>query len=242
MDLDVQLDEEAAADSGYYYQQDMIFADPRDDEAPPVWGYRRGSCWSRMSVDNRILLIGTLAFSLVIALLTGTVYYDYARNLPSFSVRLIALHEGGSIDPAQPGRVVSPAFRVALRMTKACVDRADVVVAYAGVALGWARAEPMDCAVRRWARDVEVVARGDGVGLSGGLRDRMAAEWQSSGSLELDVDARVFDGSAGDFLFPQVVMSRKVRLELDGQGSESESLPLAWHSLSLFTDDYDYGG
>jgi hypothetical protein len=61
MGLGVQQDEDWA-EAGYYY--DDIFADP------PVWGYSRGSCWSRMSVDNRILLIGTTAFFLVMALLT----------------------------------------------------------------------------------------------------------------------------------------------------------------------------
>lgn len=235
MGLGVQVDEEAATDAGHY---DEIFAYPRDDEAPLVWGYRRRSCWSRTSLDNRILLIGILAFSLVVALLTGAIYYDYARSLPSFSVRL-ALHEGGSIEPARPGSVVSSAFRATLSMTKACADRAEVGVAYAGVALGWARAEPMDCAGKRWwGRDVEVLARGDGVGLSRGHRDRIAAEWEASGTLELDVDVRVFDSSdaaAGDLEFPQVVMSCKVRL--GGRGSESESVPLAWHWLSLFTYD-----
>jgi hypothetical protein len=112
-------------------------------------------------------------------------------------------------------------------MNRTCVDRSDVVVAYSSVALGWARAEPLDCAEKRWAKDVEVVARG--------LRDRMASEWQS-GTLELDVDVRIY-GAAGDF--PHVVMTCKVRM--DGRGSESddsESLPFSWYSLNLFTYDY----
>ncbi|OEL33651.1 hypothetical protein BAE44_0005329 [Dichanthelium oligosanthes] len=90
-----------------------------------------------------------------------------------------------SIDPGAPGRVVSPAFDITLRMNKTCADRADVVVAYAGVALGWARVEPRDCEEKRWAKDVEVVARGEGVGLPERLRDRMASEWRRSGTLEV---------------------------------------------------------
>nr|CAB3474409.1 unnamed protein product [Digitaria exilis] len=50
MGLGVDL-EEAARPADYY----DIFADPRDDEAPPVWGYRAPGCWSRMSVEDRHL-------------------------------------------------------------------------------------------------------------------------------------------------------------------------------------------
>ncbi|CAD6237609.1 unnamed protein product [Miscanthus lutarioriparius] len=76
-------------------------------------------------------------------------------------------------------------------MNRTCFDRADVVVSYAGVALGWARAEPWDCAEKRRAKDVEVVARGGGVGLPMHLRDRMASEWRS-GKMELDIDVTIF--------------------------------------------------
>jgi hypothetical protein len=222
MGLGVQLDEDWA-EAGYYY--DDIFADPPDNEAPPVWGYSRGSCWSRLSVDNRILLIGTIAFFLVMGLLTGSVHYH-----PSASR---ATRASTRAAPAAWSRRRSASS--GSRMNRTCVDRADVVVAYSGVPLGWARAETLDCAEKRWAKDVEVVARGDGVGLSSGLRDRMASEWQS-GTLELDVDVRIF-GAAGNF--PHVMMTCKVRM--DGRGSESddsESLPFSWYSLNLFTYDY----
>ena len=93
------------------------------------------------------------------------------------------------IDVARPGTVVSPEFNLTLRMNKACADRAEVVLTYSGVALGWARVEPRGCVSREpWGRDVELVARADGVGLSGRLRERMASEWRRSGRVELDGD------------------------------------------------------
>ena len=96
---------------------------------------------------------------------------------------------GPAYSPARPGRVVSPAFNLTLRMNKTCADRAEVVLTYSGVALGWARVEPCGCVSREpWGRGVEVVARADGVGLAGPLRERMASEWRRSGRVELDGD------------------------------------------------------
>ncbi|PAN28260.1 hypothetical protein PAHAL_5G140700 [Panicum hallii] len=205
-----------------------IFADPRDDEAPPVMGYRAPSCWSRLSDEDR--LIGPpvlIATCLLMALLVGaSIYVLFFNDVPSFAVGVAGY---GGIDPGRPGRVVSPAFDVALRVNKACVDHAGVVVAYAGVALGWARAEPWDCEEKRWEKGVVVVARGAGVGLPEHLRDRMASEWRS-GALELDVEVEIFDSSgssraAGDF--PQKLMTCKVRLD----AQNSEPLPCAWYAL-----------
>ncbi|KAG2601057.1 hypothetical protein PVAP13_5KG566700 [Panicum virgatum] len=217
MGLGVDL-EEAARPVDYY----DIFADPRDDEAPPVWGYRAPSCWSRMSDEDRILgppvLIATCL--LMALLVVASIYVQVFNVPPSFAVGVAGY---GGIDPGRPGRVVSPAFDVALRANKTCVDRA-------GVALGWARAEPWDCEEKRWEKDVVVAARGDRVGLPEHLRDRMESEWRS-GTLELDVDVEIFDNSgssraaAGDF--PQKLMTCKVRLD----GQKSEPLPCAWYDL-----------
>ncbi|KAF8663842.1 hypothetical protein HU200_055177 [Digitaria exilis] len=77
-------------------------------------------------------------------------------------------------------------------MNNTCVDSARVAVVYSGVALGWARVEPMDCAEWRWTKDLGVVARGGGGGLSRRLRDRMASDWSSSGALELDVSVVMY--------------------------------------------------
>ncbi|KAL6845476.1 hypothetical protein ACP4OV_024971 [Aristida adscensionis] len=214
-----------------------IFVNPGDDGEEPVWGYRRPGWWSRLGVEERVFLVLMAAFLLVAVLVPLAFSYVEAQNRPSFAVRL-AGHDG--IDLGRPGRVVSPAFGVALGVNKTCVDRADVVVSYSGVALGWGRAEPRDCAGRpRRARDVEVAARGDGVGLSRRLRERMASEWRS-GALELDVAVEVLDDSRrrrvppGDF--PKKVMTCKVKMH----GEEWETLPFSWHALgNLYAKEDD---
>jgi hypothetical protein len=172
MGLGVDLEAAAARPADYY----DIFADPRDDEAPPTWGYKAPGCLSRLTDEERVGLPWLLAACLVMAaLLAGSYIYMWSLSLPSFAVDLAGY---GGIDPACPGRVVSPTFG---RMNRTCADRADVVVAYAGVALGWGRAAPWDCEGKRRTKDVEVVAKGDGVGLPARVRDRMAAEWPRSG-------------------------------------------------------------
>jgi hypothetical protein len=101
---------------------------------------------------------------------------------------------------ARPGSVVSPAFNLTLRTTKTCVDHAEVVLSYSGVALGWARVEPHGCVSREpWGRDVQVVARAHGVGLSRRLRvrERMASEWRRSGRVELDADMVIYNDAHG---------------------------------------------
>jgi hypothetical protein len=71
--------------------------------------------------------------------------YMLQANMPAFSVSLTG-YEG--IDVARPGSVVSPAFNLTLRTTKTCLDRAEAVLTYSGVALGWARVEPCGCVSR----------------------------------------------------------------------------------------------
>lgn len=222
------------------YQYHAILADPRDDEEP-VWGYApsgrgRGCCsaaFSRMSDEGRDFVLVVIVSCFLTALMLGPYYYAQYSNLPSFSVRLTG-YDG--IDPGRPGRVVSPAFNVTLSLNKTCVDRAEVTVLYSGVALGWARVEPRDCTGKRWAKDVEVVARGAGVGLSRLLRDRMASEWRSSGTVELDVDVEIFNDGSGRRVgsdIPEKVMLCKVRTD----GRESESSPCSWYVLSLHRYD-----
>ncbi|KAF8663851.1 hypothetical protein HU200_055186 [Digitaria exilis] len=196
MGLGVDL-EEAARPADYY----DIFADPRDDEAPPVWGYRAPGCWSRMSFEDRICIPILIVTLLATVLCSGAYIYVAGLNPASFAGGLAGY---GGIDPGSPGRVVSPEFGVTLRINNTCVDRANVVVAYAGVALGWARAEPWDCEEERRTKEVEVVAKGEGVGMPEHLRDHMAEEWRRSGTLELDVEVEIFrssdsDRAAGDF-------------------------------------------
>ncbi|KAL6614396.1 hypothetical protein ACP70R_036666 [Stipagrostis hirtigluma subsp. patula] len=136
----------------------------------------------------------------------GTACYVFLKymvylSLPSFSVRLAGYD--GVFGPASSGPVpagdtaaLSPAFNLTLRPRNTCVDRAEVTVLYSGVALGWARVAPRDCAGRRWEKAVEVAARGEGIGLSQHLLERMSSEWRS-GTAELDVDVKVFGGKRG---------------------------------------------
>uniref|UniRef100_A0A453FMA1 Late embryogenesis abundant protein LEA-2 subgroup domain-containing protein n=1 Tax=Aegilops tauschii subsp. strangulata TaxID=200361 RepID=A0A453FMA1_AEGTS len=151
------------------------------------------------------------------------------RRRPS----VVSVHLTGydGIDPGGAGRVVSPAFNITLRLNDTCVDRADVAVLYSGVALGWARVDPRDCAKRRWAKDVEVVARGAGVGLSQRLRDRMASDWRS-GAVELDVDVTTYkeDPPSTDTEFPQDMIVKKVRIfnEKEEQATTDASSQMFW--------------
>uniref|UniRef100_A0A0E0JP92 Late embryogenesis abundant protein LEA-2 subgroup domain-containing protein n=1 Tax=Oryza punctata TaxID=4537 RepID=A0A0E0JP92_ORYPU len=133
------------------------------------------------------------------------------HDLDAFSVRLTS-YEG--IDPGMPA-----ATRVTLWTANgAYVDRAAVTVLYSGVVLGWARAEPRDCAAGRLERDVEVVARGQGVGLSEHLRARMTSKWwRLLGALELDIDVKIFDEDTypvhATYHVPDRVMVCKVRTD-----------------------------
>ncbi|KAE8819373.1 hypothetical protein D1007_02878 [Hordeum vulgare] len=218
-----------------------IPADPRDDEAPapPVLGNAPAATSRSTDMDGPTFLILVLLSVGLTALMYGPLYYMGAANVASFSVGL-ASYEG--IELARPGGVVSPAFNLTLWMTKACADRAEVVLTYSGVALGWARVEPRGCVSREpWGRGVEVVARADGVGLSRPLRERMASEWRRSGRVELDVDVAVYRdagerrlwGYFGDDARDKV-MRCKVMAD---HGLTSESPPCTWYSLRPYSYD-----
>uniref|UniRef100_A0A0D9V698 Late embryogenesis abundant protein LEA-2 subgroup domain-containing protein n=1 Tax=Leersia perrieri TaxID=77586 RepID=A0A0D9V698_9ORYZ len=225
------LDLEAAAAAPYH----AVKGDPREHDESAS-GRRRcpQPCllWT-LGLLSLTMLLSTFAFfsntAATPTLGLGRRYHDH----DAFSVR-IAGYE--SINPGRPGAAVSPSFTVALRkMNGACVDRAAVTVLYSGVALGWARVEPRDCVAPRQEplrRELEVVARGQGVGLSERLRRRMASEWRSSGALELDVDVKMFDEvtSPGYAVrdIPDRLIFCKGRMT-DGQGSDSSDCP--WFEL-----------
>ncbi|KAF8766189.1 hypothetical protein HU200_007693 [Digitaria exilis] len=167
----------------------MKIDDP--DKETCTWGRRHGCCsavWPPSAQNDwcfvAMILTLSLLLTLAIVLVIGLTYRE-----PSYSVDLTG-YDG--MDPGGAARIVSPSFNVTIRMNNTCVDSARVAVVYSGVALGWARVEPMDCAEGRWTKDFEVVARGGGVGLSRRLRDRMASDWRSSGALELDVSVVMY--------------------------------------------------
>lgn len=172
------IDLEAAAAEPYHAMK-------ADDPKPAARGRNRRGCCSAACPFITAIMGGSTLAALAIIVAAGalTTYPE-----PSYSVELTG-YEG--IDPGRAARLVSPSFNVTLRMNNTCVDSARVAVTYSGVALGWARVEPRDCAKGRWAKDVEVVARGGRVGLSRRLRDRMASDWLS-GAVELDVNVMVY--------------------------------------------------
>ncbi|KAF7030964.1 hypothetical protein CFC21_042382 [Triticum aestivum] len=204
--------------------------DPRgdDDDEAPVLGNAPAA---RFSDKQRLSLLVVFSVALV-ALMLFPMYYMEQANVVSFSVGL-AGYEG--IDPARPGHVVSPAFNLTLRMNKTCADRAEVVLTYSGVALGWARVEPRGCVSREpWGRGVKVVAKADGVGLSTPLRERMASEWRRSGRVELDVDVAVYwetgEGRRWGYLGGNT-RDKVMRCKVAADRHPSESPPCPWYSL-----------
>jgi hypothetical protein len=212
-----------------------IPADPGDDEAPVLANAPPATTSSNLGWRDYLALV--IVSVLATALLLGPAEYMTRANMPAFSVGL-AGYEG--IDMARPGTVVSPAFNLTLRTSRTCLDRAEVVLTYSGVALGWARVEPRGCVSREpWREYVQVVARADGVGLSRRLRERMAAEWRRSGRVELDADVAVYNdrgtlGYFGDYASDKVMRS-KVVVMADGLRLEPEFCP--WYFLRLY--DYD---
>lgn len=211
-----------------------------DEEAPPFLDKAPPSSAGPPPRSCRELLrwhlIVVLVICLVVAVLAlGSHFYTamvYA-NAPSFTVRLAGCD---GIDAARPAHIVSPAFRLTLRMNKTCADRADVVASYAGVALGWARVEPRDCAGERPGRDVAVVACGHGVGLSRDLRERMASERRRAGTVELDVEVTVYNDVPDRFFAPHAhAMVISCKLPTDGRRA-SESEPCTWYSLYPILD------
>ncbi|KAF7037217.1 hypothetical protein CFC21_047653 [Triticum aestivum] len=107
--------------------------------------------------------------------------------------------------PADPvsTTTTSTAFNITLhavnrRPADRCYRQGEAVVLYSGLTVAWGRT-PRFCVGAMHTRDVTVVAwADDGVQLPTLLRDQMAME-RRAGSVELDVDLRLFrsdDGSA----------------------------------------------
>ncbi|XBI97937.1 hypothetical protein VPH35_018227 [Triticum aestivum] len=198
-----------------------------DEEAAPFLGEAAppSPAAHRKELRRQIICYSVLCL-VVAAIWLGRHFYNamvYA-NIPSFTVHL-AGYDG--IDAARPARVVSPAFNLTIRMNKTCADRADVVMSYAGVTLGWARVEPRDCAGERPGRDVAVVAQGKG-------------ERRRSGALELDVEVTVYN-DIPDHIFGPDVRDKFMSCKLwaDGQGTSTESEPCTWYSLVPFDQKMD---
>ncbi|KAK3165580.1 hypothetical protein QOZ80_1AG0034980 [Eleusine coracana subsp. coracana] len=171
-----------------------------------------GCSWAAFLENDTWFPFVLIAVMFTVALLMAAAFTAIVSQTyegQSFSVQLTG-YDG--IDLGCAARVVSPSFNITIRMNNTCVDSADLAITYSGVALGWAAVEPRDCEKRRWERDVEVVARGRGVGLSQRLRDRMASDWRS-GTVELDVDVKMYHrGRHSDTTIPKKMILRKVKI------------------------------
>ncbi|KAE8776902.1 hypothetical protein D1007_50396 [Hordeum vulgare] len=119
---------------------------------------------------------------------------------PKFSIQVT---EARSPDAPRAAIPADTAFNITLhavnrRPLDRCYRHGEAVVLYSGLTVAWGRT-PRFCLGARDTRDVTVVAwADDGVELPTLLRDQMAVE-RRAGSLELDVDLRMFrsdDGSA----------------------------------------------
>jgi hypothetical protein len=227
----VDLEEPYQAVSGA--ADDEAAAPPFLGKAPPPAGIHL-----RLSLCEKVCMTLVVAslFLLAIAAPIWGIYLEKARA-PTFTVLLSSLQ---GIDLARPARVVSPAFNLTLGMNRTCADRADVAVSYAGAALGWARVAPHDCAADERpgtaGSEVAVVAVGQGVGLSREVRERMAEEWQRTGTVELDVEVAVYDDGP-HLLFSGPDVRGKVvlcKLRTDGR-QPSESPRCSWYSLIYYT-------
>jgi hypothetical protein len=90
-----------------------------------------------------------------------------------------------------------------------------------------------------WGRDVEVVTKAHGVGLSRSLRERMAAEWRRSGQVELNADVLIYtDRGKLSYLADDTrdkVMRCKVVMMAGGLQPEPE--PCTWYFLRPYSYD-----
>jgi hypothetical protein len=170
-----------------------VQVDPYDDGGAASGRSRHGRrAPPAASWPNTCAVVGWLAFIVCGTICLVVLKYMAYLSFPVFSVHLTG-YDGIGPAGGPVAAVLSPEFNLSLRLRNTCVDRADLAVLYSGVVLGWATMEPRDCAGKRWNRALEVAARGDGVGLSDQLRDRLSLEW-SNGTVELDVDVKVFRG------------------------------------------------
>ncbi|KQK22079.1 hypothetical protein BRADI_1g65030v3 [Brachypodium distachyon] len=120
------------------------------------------------------------------------VTYFYKNLPPKFSLELTEEASSRSLQTAAPA-----AFNVTLhaanrKRADRCYRHGEAAVLYSGFTVAWGRT-PRFCVDARGVRAVTFVAWADDE-LPRLLRDRMAADRRSEGSVELDVDVRLFRG------------------------------------------------
>ncbi|KAF0916694.1 hypothetical protein E2562_011545 [Oryza meyeriana var. granulata] len=146
----------------------------------------------------------TVLYFLLALASTPFVYYVFFDLPLKFYVQTI---NAQGLDAAAPP--LSTIFNMTLqasnrRAPRRCYRHGEAVVRYAGFTVAAGRTRVF-CVGARDALDVPVVAWADGVTLPKSLHDRMAAE-QRAGSVELEVDVKLFDGMKPTWMWCKVTM------------------------------------
>lgn len=124
------------------------------------------------------LVHGSIFLASLLALFMVLLFGSGATEVATFSVELAGFQ---GLDAAALGGVVSPAFSLKVRVENPrnlqpwCSNGGKVVVSYSGVALAWGDV-PGFCVRRKAAAELVLLPWGKGVGLSEGLRRRLASD------------------------------------------------------------------
>jgi hypothetical protein len=174
--------------------------------------YCHGCCSAACSTisESQGCFVLTVITVLAMVLLALYAILTLTYRQPSFSVHLTGYDD---IHPGRAAGLVSPSFNITLRMNHTCIDSADLAVTYSGVARGAAGLRGR-AALGEGPRGRGMGRHGDaGWGLSWSLRSRMASDWRSSGTVELDVDVKMYpEGRHSDTDIPHHMILEKVKI------------------------------
>jgi hypothetical protein len=167
--------------------------------------YCHGCCSAACSTISEsqgcFVLVVITVLAMVLLALYAILTLTYRQ--PSFSVHLTG-YDG--IHPGRAARLVSPSFNITLRMNHTCIDSADLAVTYSGVARG--------AAGLRGRAALGEGPRGRGTGTrGGGCRGASVAAWRRTGTVELDVDVKMYpEGRHSDTDIPHHMILEKVKI------------------------------
>ncbi|CAO2166146.1 unnamed protein product [Urochloa humidicola] len=139
------------------------------------------------------LVLGSMFLASLLALFMVVIFGSGATEVATFSVEL-ASFQGLN---ATLGNVVSPTFSLKVRVENPrdlqpwCSNGGKVVVSYSSVALAWGDM-PGFCVRRKAATDLVLLLWGKGVGLTEGLRRRLASEL-FAGTAQVLVEMKLFN-------------------------------------------------
>ncbi|CAO2183097.1 unnamed protein product [Urochloa humidicola] len=145
------------------------------------------------SMAKAQLVLGSMFLASLLALFMVVIFGSGATEVATFSVEFVGF-QGLN---ATLGNVVSPTFSLKVRVENPrdlqpwCSNGGKVVVSYSGVALAWGDV-PGFCVQRKAMKDLVLLAWGKGVGLSEGLRRRLASEL-FAGTAQVLVEMKLFN-------------------------------------------------